>query len=260
MSGRFEGSFLGDASRIAPDAKLECKICWHVYDPEEGDEMRQIAPNTPFSQLPDDWHCPNCDGEKNQFMVIDEGAGLTPAQVAHDFKDVFSEIHKTKMQDMPFCNRSIHVETVGFQYYGARIIGVLVTPWCMNLIVTKGAKDNWDSLKIGDKRVINFPSGDYEFIFNTREGVGPYFACSLFSPMEEFNSHLQAIETARAIMGELFNKDNIEANDKADEIKELREKELAPPESIEAEETIAETKEPPPALSRRALFTGSGNV
>ena len=27
----FEGSFLGDATRIAPDARLECGICWTPY-------------------------------------------------------------------------------------------------------------------------------------------------------------------------------------------------------------------------------------
>lgn len=29
----FEGSYLGDAGRLPADARLECKICWWVYDP-----------------------------------------------------------------------------------------------------------------------------------------------------------------------------------------------------------------------------------
>jgi rubredoxin len=41
-----------------------------VYDPALGDDYWQISPNTPFSQLPDHWCCPECDGEKDQFMVI----------------------------------------------------------------------------------------------------------------------------------------------------------------------------------------------
>jgi hypothetical protein len=32
----FEASFLGDTSRLPPDVRLECKICWHVYDPSVG--------------------------------------------------------------------------------------------------------------------------------------------------------------------------------------------------------------------------------
>ena len=66
----FEGSYLGDAARIGDDARLECKICWWVYDPALGDDLAQIPPGTPFARLPADWRCPNCDGERAQFMVV----------------------------------------------------------------------------------------------------------------------------------------------------------------------------------------------
>ncbi len=68
----FEGSFLGDVSRLAPGVKLECKICWHVYDPALGDSVWQIGAGTPFADLPSHWRCPNCDGDREQFMVIDD--------------------------------------------------------------------------------------------------------------------------------------------------------------------------------------------
>ncbi len=67
----FEGSYLGDTTRLPPDAKLECKICWWVYDPASGDADWQIAPGTPFAALPAHWRCPRCDGAAEQFMVID---------------------------------------------------------------------------------------------------------------------------------------------------------------------------------------------
>lgn len=70
MNHAFEGSFAGDASRIADDARLECKICWHVYDPVEGCASWQIPPGTPFASLPENWSCPNCDGRKDDFMVV----------------------------------------------------------------------------------------------------------------------------------------------------------------------------------------------
>jgi rubredoxin len=74
MSGdpRFEGSFLGDASRIDDDTRLECKICWYVYDPTVGDPVWQVPPGTPFTQLPEHWKCPECDGARDQFMVISD--------------------------------------------------------------------------------------------------------------------------------------------------------------------------------------------
>ncbi|MCB1800620.1 MAG: rubredoxin [Gammaproteobacteria bacterium] len=66
----FEGSYGGDAARLSDDARMECKVCWHVYDPAQGDSYWQIAPGTPFSALPADWRCPECDGAREQFMVI----------------------------------------------------------------------------------------------------------------------------------------------------------------------------------------------
>lgn len=67
----FEGSYLGDNSKLAASTQLECGICWWVYDPAQGDEVRFIPPGTPFTALPEDWHCPNCDAPKHKFMVVE---------------------------------------------------------------------------------------------------------------------------------------------------------------------------------------------
>jgi [NiFe] hydrogenase assembly HybE family chaperone len=74
----------------------------------------------------------------------------------------------------------------------------------MNLVLLAGPDDNWTALHAGVKELIGFPSGQYEFIHNTREQVGGYKACSLFSPMSDFNSQMQAVDVARAVMLGLF--------------------------------------------------------
>ena len=66
------GSYGGDPDKVSDDTRLECKICWYVYDPDKGDDYWQIPPGTPFSKLPAHWSCPECDGNKNGFMVITE--------------------------------------------------------------------------------------------------------------------------------------------------------------------------------------------
>ena len=66
----FEGSYLGDRARLPHDARMECKICWYVYDPACGDAQWQVGPGTPFSALPPHWSCPQCEGSADQFMVI----------------------------------------------------------------------------------------------------------------------------------------------------------------------------------------------
>ena len=58
--------------RLSDDSRLECRICWYVYDPAEGDGTYQIAAGTPFRLLPDYWRCPQCDGEPGNFLAIDD--------------------------------------------------------------------------------------------------------------------------------------------------------------------------------------------
>lgn len=70
----FEGSYLGDRTRLDPRTRLECKICWWVYDPAVGDAQWQVDPGTAFADLPAHWSCPQCEGAAEQFMVIDGGA------------------------------------------------------------------------------------------------------------------------------------------------------------------------------------------
>jgi rubredoxin len=60
------------ASAASSTARLECKVCWHVYDPAFGDPVWQIAPGTPFSALPEHWNCPNCSTPKDGFLLLSD--------------------------------------------------------------------------------------------------------------------------------------------------------------------------------------------
>jgi rubredoxin len=63
----------GETTRnYAADTRMECKICWQVYDPAEGDDVHQIPPGTPFADLPDFWRCPQCDAGPSSFLPIED--------------------------------------------------------------------------------------------------------------------------------------------------------------------------------------------
>lgn len=47
--------------------KYVCEVCGYVYDPAVGDTDNNIAPGTPFEELPDDWVCPLCKVGKEMF-------------------------------------------------------------------------------------------------------------------------------------------------------------------------------------------------
>ena len=52
--------------------KYKCLMCSYVYDPVVGDLDNGIAADTAFEDLPDDWVCPQCGAEKDQFEPIED--------------------------------------------------------------------------------------------------------------------------------------------------------------------------------------------
>ena len=52
--------------------KYECSVCGFVYDEDEGYEDLGIAPGTKFEDLPDDFTCPLCMVDKDQFVPVEE--------------------------------------------------------------------------------------------------------------------------------------------------------------------------------------------
>lgn len=51
--------------------KYQCSVCGYVYDPEIGDADAGIAPGTPFEDVPEDWVCPVCGVDKDQFEAVE---------------------------------------------------------------------------------------------------------------------------------------------------------------------------------------------
>jgi [NiFe] hydrogenase assembly HybE family chaperone len=246
----FEGGYHHAKGGLSPQAILECKICWWEYAPATGDETRQIDPGTPFIALPDDWTCPKCGAEPTQFLVkSDPGAPavLIEAMLRERTSRLtadFTEIWNAKMRDLPMVNQALHVEAIGFRLHDGRPLGVLLSPWFMNLVLLPAEGEDWSALHPSAKEVIAFPSGQYEFTHNTREMTGGYKACSLFSMMGEFRSQQAARDVAFAVMGALFDAENRAGTDRSADIRAAREAELAPPPELD------------PTPSRRALLTG----
>jgi rubredoxin len=50
--------------------RYECQLCGYVYDPAEGDLTNEIDSGTAFEELPEDWTCPECGGEKQDFEQL----------------------------------------------------------------------------------------------------------------------------------------------------------------------------------------------
>ncbi|MGJ7506548.1 rubredoxin [Variovorax sp. GT1P44] len=51
--------------------RLICLGCGFVYDEALGLPEHGIPPGTRWSELPDDWHCPDCGTPKQHFEMVE---------------------------------------------------------------------------------------------------------------------------------------------------------------------------------------------
>jgi len=114
-------------------------------------------------------------------------------------QQAFEAVHRERMADLPMVNPALQVAVVGFKQDEHGCLGVLLTPWCMNLVLMPEG-DEWQGLKPGTKQVHVLPSGSYEFVVADEAGLGRYQSCSLFSPMFEFGDQATALATAEAVL------------------------------------------------------------
>ena len=46
---------------------MQCSVCQWIYDPELGEPLQDVAPGTPWSEVPDNFLCPECSLGKDVF-------------------------------------------------------------------------------------------------------------------------------------------------------------------------------------------------
>ena len=122
----------------------------------------------------------------------------------------FRAVYADKMQGLAFVNRAVGVEAVGFAPWRHYWLGVMLTPWSMNLLLAPRDRDAWRPLLAGEKRRYTFPAGNFDFISAHADGIGDFLICSLFSPLLEFADHETARQTALLAREALFDAANAE--------------------------------------------------
>ena len=54
-----------DAAHLGP--RMQCSVCQWIYDPERGEPLQDVAPGTPWCDVPDTFLCPECSLGKDVF-------------------------------------------------------------------------------------------------------------------------------------------------------------------------------------------------
>ncbi len=118
----------------------------------------------------------------------------------------FTALLNTQMAGLPIVRPALGVQAVGFRPWQGHWLGVLATPWFMNLVLMPRDDAQWRAIAIAEREVRShaFPAGDFAFI-GSRDGVlGDWQACSLFSPMFDFADDAAVRATAAAALDALF--------------------------------------------------------
>ncbi|GGF65116.1 [NiFe]-hydrogenase assembly chaperone HybE [Alteromonas lipolytica] len=166
----------------------------------------------------------------------------------------------TNMAELPVYNAKLEVGTTGFLPVDGSWLGVVVTPWCMNIVLVPEVESQHNEFQVGEKFFVTLPSGQYEFIRAYASTLGDYAICSVFSPMFDFTEQVSAMQTAQEVLEALFNEEHIAPSERQAaeqtyrEQREIFARQQAEQAATEVQQEVGEEK---PALSRRAFLTGS---
>lgn len=105
----------------------------------------------------------------------------------------FEHVWQTRMHDLPFVNATLQVETIGFIRYQGDWLGVVITPWFLNLFLLSGGGQLWGDIPAGERRYLNLPCGTLQFLADDDPDIGPYQYCPLIAPVD----HIPDMAAAR---------------------------------------------------------------
>ncbi len=124
--------------------------------------------------------------------------------LTRQIESAFQRIEREQMQGIPLLNPALQVQTVGFQTYEGRTLGVVITPWMMSLMLLPAEGEEWSGLKLGDKQHHRLPANEFRFLVNEFEDIGPCQTHSLYSPMHEFMNQDHAVAAAESFLQTLM--------------------------------------------------------
>lgn len=139
-----------------------------------------------------------------------------------ELEALFRRIHVEQMADMPVLNPALSVEAPAFRRCEYGWLGVLITPWFMNLVLLPASGSNWPSLASGQQWSFTFPSGDYVFTADNGAETGEFLTCQLFSPMYHFPDQATARTAALAALEAVAGSQPEPAEAPAEEVSQAR--------------------------------------
>jgi [NiFe] hydrogenase assembly HybE family chaperone len=115
----------------------------------------------------------------------------------------YQAIYREKMRGLPICNAALEVQVVGFRPLDQHQVGVLITPWFMNLVLLPG-DDTWASAADGSADTVSLPSEPCEFVVSRDATIGTFLSAVLFRTVVDFPDQGTVVAVAEEVLKRLF--------------------------------------------------------
>jgi [NiFe] hydrogenase assembly HybE family chaperone len=115
----------------------------------------------------------------------------------------FRRVHAERMQGLPILNPALEVAAIDFRDFDEHAVGVLVTPWFINLVLLPGTGE-WQSIAQGGVATVSLPGGKIDFNVTHDDCLGTYLTAALFSSVADFPDQEMAKSIAEEIVRRLF--------------------------------------------------------
>lgn len=114
---------------------------------------------------------------------------------------VYLRILHERMSGLPILNPQLSVRAVCFERWQNEWRGIVLTPWCMSLLLLPGEScQEWPVLRGNQRCYRSFPAGTFSFLASSEDEIGSYLSCALISPMAGFTCQQDALLTAEAAL------------------------------------------------------------
>lgn len=109
-----------------------------------------------------------------------------------------------RMRDLPFVNAALDVAVTEFRRCDGDWVGVVITPWFINLMLVAGGGRLWGDIPAGERRYVDLPCGTLQFIADDDPDIGPYQYCPLIAPVSTVPDMATALRAATEAMDAVF--------------------------------------------------------
>ena len=134
---------------------------------------------------------------------IESDADAAARAIGVTLERIYGEIAERSMRDLPVYNPALGVTAVGFRAIEGRAVGIVATPWFMNLVVAALPGASLPPAPAGASVTHALPGGEFGCVVGEVAGFGRLDSTSLFSPMFDFADPETVVAVAEAAIAEI---------------------------------------------------------